>query len=149
MLNFFNRNAGAIQALSAALTVVLALVALLGVKFQIDASERIQRTQSARDIYREFLNLSISRPEFAKPNYCAISGTAQEPAYETYVEYLLYTADQTIAVDPTWETVFFSTLRDHTQYVCTLEDLSDYSEDVQNLINRFHTKHCADIQPCG
>jgi hypothetical protein len=62
---------------------------LIGIKVQIDANARQQQEQSARDIYREFLNLSISKPEFADPDYCAIKGRSNAGAYENYVEYML------------------------------------------------------------
>ena len=148
-MNFLNRNAVAIQAFSAVLTVVLALGALLGVKFQIDASERSQREQSARDIYREFLNLSISRPEFAAPNYCAIRNTQQEPAYENYVEYLLYAAEQSISVDDTWQPVFENALQAHQTYICDVENWAGYSDEVQTLVKRFVNLHCAEVKPCN
>jgi hypothetical protein len=60
-MEYLNRNSGAIQAVSALLTVVLAAGALVGVKWQIDAADQIQRAQSARDIYREYLNMAINK----------------------------------------------------------------------------------------
>ena len=149
MLNFLNRNAGAVQALAGILTVLLAAGALLGVKLQIDAAEKTQREQSARDIYREFLNLSISKPEFAQPDFCALHGTPQEPAYENYVEYLLYTAEQTISVDASWVNTFTSTLKPHAGYLCSLKDMTDYSDNVQSLIADFAKKNCATTKTCG
>ena len=148
MLAFFNRNAGAVQAIAAILTVVLAAGALLGVKLQINAAEKSQKEQSARDIYREFLSLSISKPEFADPDYCTLSATAQAPAYENYVEYLLYTAEQTIAVDATWHDTFVATLKPHATYLCSLKDSNNYSENVQSLIGDFVKDNCAAVKQC-
>ncbi len=127
-MNFLNRNAGAVQALAAILTVLLALAALIGVKLQIDAADKIQRAQSARDIYREYLNLAINKPEFTQPDYCKIIGTSQETSYEHFVEYMLYTAEQTISVDAEWAKTFAGTLKDHAQYICAIDDTESYAE---------------------
>ena len=83
---------------------------------QIDASARQQREQSARDIYREYLNLSIfQNPNFSNPDYCAIEGTANEGAYEDYVEYLLYTSEQVLAAMPDWEPTLSARLTPHKE----------------------------------
>jgi hypothetical protein len=148
-MEFLNTHSRAIQALSAMLTVVLALAALIGVKMQIDAAERIQRAQSARDIYREFLNLSIGKPEFIAPDYCAMAKSPQAPAYHTYVDYLLYTAEQTLSSDPGWEETIMATLNDHRTYLCTFEDEEEETGDVQTLLASFRASHCADVKPCA
>ena len=75
MFGWLESNSRALQALAGLITALLALLALIGVKWQIDASFDSQREQSARDIYREFLNLSISNPEFADPDYCALKAS--------------------------------------------------------------------------
>lgn len=148
-MEFFNRNAAAIQAISALLTLLLAVAALIGVKMQIDAAEQIQKAQSARDIYREFLSVSISKPEFARPDYCAIAGTAQEAAYENFVDYMLYTAEQTISVDATWHDTFVSALADHSLYLCSVKDTSDYADTVTDVLRDVQAKHCANVKPCS
>lgn len=58
MWNWFSKNAQAFAALFSAL-------AILGVLYQVAAGERAQREQSARDIYREFIALTINKPELA------------------------------------------------------------------------------------
>jgi hypothetical protein len=148
-MGFFNRNAGSIQAMAAILTVVLALAALVGVKWQINAADRIQRAQSARDIYREYLNLAINKPEFAQPDYCKIINTPQEAGYENFVEYLLYTAEQTISVDADWAGTFSNVLKDHTQYICSIENVSGYAESVAGLINTFKSENCKTVDACN
>jgi hypothetical protein len=147
IIKSLDRHAGSIQALTAILTVLLALGALIGVKLQLDASERLQREQSARDIYREFLNLSISRPEFSRPNYCALIETPQEAAYENYVEYFLYTAEQAIAANRDWEPVFTEGLKPHADYVCSVKDWSGYSDDVRHLVTKFRAS-CGKPKAC-
>lgn len=145
---WLDAHVGAIQALAAILTVVLALGALIGVKLQIDASARIAAAQSARDIYREFLNLSISRPELANPDYCALIGSPQEGAYENYVEYMLYAAEQTIAADANWRPTFQSTMAGHQDYICSIKDWSGYSDEVRAIATEFRAAHCSKVRVC-
>lgn len=145
---WFQDRAPALQAMMAVLTALLAAAALLGVKAQIDASERVQQEQSARDIYREFLNLSISRPELADPDYCALKDTPAEPAYEHYVEYMLYTAEQALAADEEWRNVFAGRLKMHATYICAVDDWDGYDSGVQTLIQAFKAKECAAVQRC-
>ena len=148
LMQFLNRHAGAVQAIAAMLTVLLALCALIGVKWQIDAADRIQRAQSARDIYREYLSMAINKPELASPDYCKIINTPQQAAYENFVEYMLYTAEQTISVEADWANTFAPTLKDHAQYICAVEDATDYAESVARLITTFQAANCKTLQPC-
>jgi hypothetical protein len=147
-VRWLDTHAGAVQGLAGILTVLLALGALAGVKLQIDASARIQREQSARDIYREYLNLSISRPEFSDPDYCALVATPAEVSYESYVEYMLYTAEQAIAADPEWETVFESTMKAHQDYLCKASNWSGYSGEIQDMVTKFKASNCGKAKVC-
>ncbi len=148
--NWLAKNGNAVQAIASVVTVLIALAALIGVKFQIDAAARAQQEQSARDIYREFLTLSISRPEFAEPEYCAIKGSAQESAYRNYVDYLLYTSEQILSVSPDWEGALADHLSAHAQYLCSVEDWSGYPEMVTAMITRSRAKLCArPAKTCG
>jgi hypothetical protein len=135
-------HAPAIQAVCAMVTVLLTLAAVIGVKLQIDASARQQREQSARDIYREYLNLSIARPELADPDYCKLIGGPQQEAYLSYVEYLIYTSEQLLASDPDWESGLGVRLDDHRQHLCQIEDWSPYTPAVQGMMTRFQAKNC-------
>lgn len=143
-------NVPAIQAFASILTVFLAIGALLGVKVQIDASARLQQEQSARDIYREFLNLSISRPEFSEPDYCALINGPQASAYADYVDYFLYTSEQMLASDENWKPSLVDRLQLHRDYVCSIEDTLVYSDEVHQMINDFKKKQCAGNKaPCA
>lgn len=148
ILGWIERHVAAVQALATIATMLIAIAALVGVKAQIDAAARQQREQSARDIYREFLSLSVARPEFARPDYCAIAGSAQEPAYEAYVDYLLYTAEQAIAADAGWDATFARSLAAHRAYICAADDWSDYGADVRRLIDRAGGSRCAAVPAC-
>ncbi|MBN8646380.1 MAG: hypothetical protein J0L55_00390 [Caulobacterales bacterium] len=139
----------AIQSLTSVLTVLLALGALVGVKIQVDAAKKLQIEQSARDIYREYLALSINQPQYAKPNYCEIIDSPQEAAYENYVEYLIYTAEQGIKADKDWIPVFETELAKHSQYICSIKDWENLSPDINFLIANVKNKTCAGVKPCA
>lgn len=147
MKKWLERHAKAMQSAGVIVAVLAAVVALVGVKFQIDASARQQREQSARDIYREFLNLSISKPEFASPDYCAIRGSPNEAAYETYVEYLLYTAEQILQALPDWQETMEQRLLPHRELLCTQSDWTGDAPEVQQLIGDFRLRQCRGFKP--
>lgn len=150
MRKWLESRAKALQALAAIVTICAAVAALVGVKVQIDANARQQREQSARDIYREYLNLSISKPEFSNPDYCAIEGTANEGAYEDYVEYLLYTSEQVLAAMPDWEPTLSSRLIPHKELLCSEADWSEETPAVQGMIRRFKALQCKQfVSACG
>ncbi len=142
MKSWLESHAKALQALAAMVTMLAAVAALVGVKLQIDASAKQQREQSARDIYREYLNLSITRPELSNPDYCAIAGTANEGAYEDYVEYLLYTSEQVLSAMPDWESTLVARLSPHRELLCSESDWGGDTPQVRGLIRRFRAKEC-------
>jgi hypothetical protein len=142
LFDWFERHGKAVQGIAAMATILIALAALIGVKVQIDAAARTQQEQSARDIYREFLNLSISKPEFADPDYCAIKGGPQDTAYKNYVEYLLYTSEQMLSVSPEWESALSEHLAAHAQYLCGVQNWSAYPDNVHDFVGRLNAKMC-------
>lgn len=147
LAGWFERHGALVQSLASVMAVLVAVAALVGVKMQIDAAARLQQEQSARDIYREYLNLSIGKPEFAEPNYCAIKGGAQETAYQNYVDYLLYTSEQMLAASPDWEAVMAEHLEPHSAYLCGIKEWSQYTESVQAMIGRAKPKLCTPAPP--
>ena len=142
MKRWLESRAKALQALAAIVTICAAIAALVGVKVQIDANARQQREQSARDIYREYLNLSISKPEFSNPDNCALAGTENEGAYEDYVEYLLYTSEQVLTAMPDWEPTLSARLTPHKELLCDEADWNEETPAVQAMIERFRAKQC-------
>jgi hypothetical protein len=145
---WLEKNNKSIQSLTAIITVLLTLGAIIGVKIQIDAGEKMQRAQSARDIYRESINLSIQNPKLALMDYCKLSKSEDIVAYESYVEYLLYTAEQVIQVDRDWEVTMEEALLEHTSYLCSKKDFTTYSPDVVSLIEKIRAESCASAKPC-
>ena len=143
-----SKNAEAIQAIAGFLTFLVALGALIGIKFQLDGARILAQEQSARDIYREFLSLSIAQPQFSKPDYCAIVGTPQETAYENYVDYMLYTAEQNIDADLDWKPVFTEVFANHNQYLCSVDIAANLSDETKYFIKEYKARTCAAIKPC-
>ncbi|MEY2927254.1 MAG: hypothetical protein RL367_1731 [Pseudomonadota bacterium] len=147
LISWFDKHGNAVQGIGTLVTAAIALAALIGVKVQIDSSARLQQEQSARDIYREFLNLSISKPEFADPDYCAIKGGPQAAAYQNYVDYLLFTSEQMLSVSPEWEPALIDHLIPHADYICGISDWSSYPETVQSMVGRFKSRICTKTVP--
>jgi len=150
MKRWLEQHAKAVQALAAIVTMLAAVAALIGVKVQIDASAQQAREQSARDIYREFLSLSIARPELSEPDHCAISGSPMEVAYENYLEYTLYTAEQLRSVSPDWDATMLDHLAAHRAALCAPGDWSDDTAAVRALLAQFKASQCAEpVEPCA
>ncbi len=147
-MNWFSRNSNALQALAGLVTVFVAVVALIGVKFQVDASYRVQREQSAKEIYRELLNISIANPDYAAPDYCALKATPKLAGYEAFVDYVLYTAEQVIDMDPEWGTTVEQLLDAHAGHLCSDAAAGDNSPAVAAMLKSFKSRACKTVSPC-
>ena len=96
MIDWLRRNAEPLGAIGAIATAFAALSALIIIPVQLAETDRIQRDQTAREIYREFLNLTVQKPELAQADFCTMSDPKEIAAYGAYVEYALYTAEQMV-----------------------------------------------------
>lgn len=149
MLAWLENHEKPIKALMAITTALLTIAALIGIKVQLDGAARIQREQSARDIYREYLNLSVQKPEFAAPDYCALVTSNQFAAYQAYVDYLLYTGEQVLSVDPAWGPTIDNALEAHAAYFCAAEEDGAYPDaDVQALVTKLQEAKCVKVKSC-
>lgn len=147
---WLGENHQSIQASAAILAAVLAIATIAGVKWQMDAAARLQKEQSARDIYREYLNISISRPEFAQPDYCALSESPQFAAYESYVAYLLYAGEQVLVLGDGWPDVLNGEMERHAAYLCSADyQPSDYDPAVAAVVQRVRGEQCVKLTPCS
>jgi hypothetical protein len=147
---WLGENHQSIQALAAILAGVLAVGTVVGIKWQIDSAARLQREQSARDIYREYLNISMSKPEFAQPDYCAIAVSPQFGAYESYMSYMLYTAEQVFTLGDGWDKVMQAEMDPHGAYLCSADyNAQSFTPEVQSLVNEIRNKQCKSIKPCA
>lgn len=148
MWAFVNRNAEGLQAVGGFAAALLALAALIVIPWQINQADRIQREQGARDIYREFLNISIANPKLANAGWCALADANDKASYEAYVEYLLYATEQLVGVDPDWRAPMSAWLTDHAAYVCARGDWDGYTPEVQALVADFKSELCKAVAPC-
>jgi hypothetical protein len=131
--DWLERNANRLQAAGAIATALAAIAALIVIPYQIAQADRIQRDQTAREIYREFLNLTVQKPDLAGADYCVLAGANQTIAYQAYVEYLLYTSEQMIDTSESWRGPMKSYLADHMRYLCSPE-VRDANDDVRALV---------------
>jgi hypothetical protein len=132
--NWLTRNAEPLQAVGAIATAFAALTALVVIPYQVAQADRIQRDQTAREIYREFLNLTVQKPELASAAYCSLKDPNQITAYAAYVEYLLYTSEQMIDTSPDWRAPMASYLGDHMEYLCSEGIWDAQSPDIKDLV---------------
>lgn len=147
MLRFFKANAEALGAISAVVTGLAAVAAVIFVPLQLAEADRIQRTQTAREIYREFLSLTVQKPDLATADHCAMTAPKDRAAYEAYVSYLLYTAEQVLEAEPGWEPTMESWLSDHLPMICMMED-GFFVPALDALVARLKTG-CAEVVPCA
>lgn len=151
MLDGFHRHSQGLQGLAAAITALAAVAALVLVPWQIAANDRSARQNAAREIYREFLNITIQRADLASRDTCAPATPVEQAAYEGYVEYLLYTAEQVLALGAEdWEPTLTARLAPHARYLCGFE-AADYDSltDPAAALVRQVAQGCATLPPCA
>lgn len=150
MWDWLRRNAEPLGALGALATAFAAATALVVIPYQVSQADLIQRDQTAREIYREFLNLTVQKPDLASADFCALTDhdqtTAYGAAYGAYVDYLLYTAEQMIDTSEEWRAPMASYLDDHKPYLCDPKGLGG-REDVALLLGDLGLA-CAPDDPC-
>jgi len=147
-MSWLSRNAEQIEAVAATVTALVAVAALVGVKLQIDEAERLQQDQSARDAYRAHLALAATLPQFNDPGAtCGVLASDQAGAYVAFVDHLLYSAEQMLAVGEGWETTFLDELTTHQDYICAPFGPEADTEETQRLLQVFRQTTCiADVQ---
>ena len=146
---WFSRNASAIEAASALITALVAVMALVGVKLQIDAAHQQTLEQGARDLYREHLTHTMQNPQFSDPGTCPAFSEDAQAAYGAYVTHLIYTAEETIAADPTWEPVMAEALSPHAAFLCTqLGTDASLTAPVNAMLREIALTDCAQLPQC-
>jgi hypothetical protein len=148
MLGWLKRHSEALEGLGGLATAFAALTALIVIPYQIAGSDRIQRDQTAREIYREFLNLTVQKPELANADFCTLDDAGQTTAYTAYVEYLAYTAEQMIDTSPDWRAPMASYLEDHMAYLCSDKVWDSQSPDIKDLMTELALTCVAEVK-CG
>ena len=149
MMAWLKRHAEAIGAIGTILMAVAAVAAAILVPFQIAANDRTSREQAAREIYREFLNITIQRPELAAAQTCPASDPLRQRAYQAYVDYLLYTAEQVLDLSPEdWRDTVAAQLAPHRAYLCGFDtgDMAAMTVQVADLVAALQTD-CETVTP--
>jgi hypothetical protein len=143
------QHAPLIQAASALVTALAAVLALVVVPWQIRSTDQLQQAQSARDIYRDFLNLTVQKPELATLNLCEAPPASTLAAYEAYVSHMLYTAEQVLQVSADWRPTMQAQIDQHRRYICSWDDteLDAFSDAVADLLSTSR-QSCAQVVVC-
>lgn len=148
-MSWFNRNAAGIEAGAALVTALVAVLALVGVKLQIDASQLQAQEQGARDLYREHLALSMQYPQYADPGTCPAFSENEDLGYAAYVTHLIYTAEETIAADPSWWPVMSQALELHAPFFCEyLGAETGLTDPVRRMLGKIAVQACAEMPAC-
>lgn len=148
MWDWIKRNAEGLEAIAALVMAAAAVVAIVGVKLQIDAAASQQHAQSAREYYRGLLEVTLNKPELAVFDHCAEHPPEAMAAYENYVEYLLYTAEQTISLNDDWESPLAALIEPHGGYICKTFYQSDLHPSLQTLLVTYTGGNCLVADPC-
>lgn len=144
-----SRHAPSIEAIAATVTALVAVAALVGVTVQLDTAERIQKEQSAREAYRAHLALAASMPQFARPvDVCALMASRDGGAYIAFLDHLLYSAEQMLAVAQGWETTFVDQISPHSDYFCSAERPVGDTDETALLLSRFQQSSCPAEPTC-
>ncbi|SHE77279.1 hypothetical protein SAMN05444273_102531 [Litoreibacter ascidiaceicola] len=148
-MSWFKRNAEGIEAGAAIVTACVAVIALIGVKVQLDEADRIAAATSAREAYRSHLTLSVSHPDFAAPvDACALMEGNTAGAYRAFVDHLLYSAEQMLEVSEGWEATFTDALMPHQAAICAVGQHLGETDAMSTLLNQFRAANCPATPSC-
>ena len=148
-MNWFSRNAATIEAAASVVTACAAVAALIGVTYQLDATDKITRAQSARDTYRAHLAFAATQPDFARPQQaCDLLASDQGGAYEAFVDHLLYSAEQMLALDPEWDVTYLEALSPHRSYLCSDGAPFGDTSETAALLTQFRAAECTHDITC-
>lgn len=149
-MSWLKRNAESIEAVAACVTALVAVGALVGVSFQLEANDLLSRQQSARESYRSHLSLAASHPDFAAPrDACALLNSDRAGAYEAFVEHLFYSAEQMLAVEEGWQDTFEEKLVPHAAYLCMEDTARGDTPEMIKLLTTFRTSSCSQDISCS
>jgi len=148
-MTWLSRHAPSIEAIAATVTALFAIAALVGVTVQLDEAERIQKEQSAREAFRAHLVLAASLPQFSKPqDACALIGSPDSGAYVAFVDHLLYSAEQMLAVAEGWQITFVDQLNPHIDYLCSAVAPVGETTQTKLMLSRFRHSSCPAEPTC-
>ena len=149
-MSWLSRHAPAIEAGAAVITAAVAVAALIGVKVQLDETDRLQKEQSAREAYRAHLAIAATLPAYARPqDGCALVQSDQGGAYVAFVDHLLYSAEQMLSVSEGWEPTFLDQLELHHDYICAASGPDGETEETARLLTAFKKSACGATPSCS
>jgi hypothetical protein len=95
--------------------------AILAIGYQLNRADHAKTLQAARASYGNHLNQSLAFPNLTAPkDGCALLVPTIDPSYSTFMEQLIYTAEQMLTVENGWDWTFTYRLETHVQYVCLM-----------------------------
>lgn len=148
-MSWFGKNAASIEAIAATITAMVAVAALVGVKFQLDEADLLQQSAAARDAYRGHLALAVTYPEFAQPNdSCALLVSEKSTSYAAFVDHLLYSAELMLVTESGWDPVFLEELAPHADYLCSMGAPAGDTAQVTALLAGFRAAQCTPQTGC-
>lgn len=149
-MKWLRQNAEVLEALAAMVAAFATLVGVLAIGYQLSYSDRQQALQWARESYQNHLNQSLAFPQFAAPgDVCALIHPAIDPSYASFVDQLIYTAEEMLAAERGWKQTFLERLAPHQAYICLVgADLAD-TEAARDLLTRFIAENCPVTPSCG
>jgi hypothetical protein len=141
------------SAVAAGLSLCIAVGAIWFAWQQIQNGREI----TARQFFRQHLELAIKNPRLATPDYQAIKkeGAASFAQYGFFVEHLLFTCDEILTAfgnDPDWRAACVAHVTPHANYLC--EEIADkslatYSREMQSLIRSVMSAAAASVPACA
>src|SRR5262249_43322244 len=142
-----------ISAIAAGFSLCIALGAIWFVWQQILNS----RETTARQFFRQHLELAIQNPKFSSPDYQAIEtgGAASLAQYGFFVEHLLFTCDEIVSAFPGdfgWRGACVSHVSAHAAYLCghiAGTSLATYSREMQDLIRSVMSAASPSVSACA
>jgi len=135
---------------------LVAVAALVGIYWQVQTNLLSSRENSAREIYRAYLQLSVQNPELAQADIENLNSTTELARYGWLVSYLLYTCEQILVDfprDPEWRRACLSQMSYHASYICKSVlggEINQYEPVIRDLILEIaktsHTAECKKAQ---
>jgi hypothetical protein len=148
-MSWVTRHSEAIQATTAMVTASMAVLAVAGVLLQMRAAERTSRAQTAREAYATHLTTAVANPDFAyPPDACALIASPKGPAYQAFVDHLLYSAELMLADAAGWEETFFEALIPHAVLICG-DRAGDDTASITLILKDFRAQICPATPDCA
>jgi len=119
---------------------LVAVAALIGIYWQVQINLAASRENSAREIYRAYLQLAVQNPELAQADIDHIHSPTELARYGWLVSYLLYSCEQIMLNfpgDPEWHRACLTQLSYHASYMCRSVlggEINQYEPVIRDLI---------------